>query len=137
MSCKRTAPKRVDLLQGTLDLVILRTLLFGPVHGHGIANSIQRTSEEVLQVDHGSLYPALHRLVRRGWITFDWGISKNNRRAKYYRLTEAGRDQLSTETSKWKRLVEAIDRILHPSAREDESRLGGSGEMHTAVTREV
>lgn len=118
MSRKPAKPEPINLLQGTLDLLILRTLLFGPVHGHGIAHSIERTSQEVLQVDHGSLYPALHRLVRRGWITSQWGISENNRRAKYYRLTPAGRKQLVAETTKWERLVEAIDRILQPSPEE-------------------
>ena len=108
-----------DLLQGTLDLLILRTLLFGPMHGHAIATFIEKTSEEVLQVDHGSLYPALNRLIVRGWISSAWGISKNNRRAKFYRLTTAGRKQLNTETSKWERLVRAIARIVHSSSPEE------------------
>ena len=103
---------RVDLLQGTLDMLILRTLLFGPLHGHNIAHSIQQTSEEVLKVDHGSLYPALQRLERRGWVRAEWGTSENNRRARYYSLTKAGRKQLLEETSKWERLNEAIARIL-------------------------
>ena len=109
---------QVDLLQGTLDLLILRTLLFGPTHGHQIAHSIQHTSGDVLKVDHGSLYPALQRLERRGWITSKWGTSENNRRAKYYRLTSAGRKQLVAETTKWERLTEAISRILRPAGEE-------------------
>ena len=107
-----------DLLQGTLDLLILRTLLFGPMHGHAIATYIEKTSEDVLQVDHGSLYPALNRLIVRGWISSAWGTSKNNRRAKFYRLTAAGRKQLNAETSKWERLVRAITRIVQSSAEE-------------------
>ena len=118
MSRKPAGQERIDLLRGTLDMLILRTLLFGPVHGHGIARSIQRTSQEVLQIDHGSLYPALHRLVRRGWITSEWGTSQNNRRARYYSLTPAGRKQLTEETTRWERLVEAINRILQPSPEE-------------------
>jgi transcriptional regulator len=110
--------EQIDLLQGTLDLLILRTLLFGPTHGHNIAHLIQHTSGEVLKVDHGSLYPALQRLERRGWITAKWGTSKNNRRAKYYRLTAAGRKQLVTETTKWERLAAAIGRILNPAQEE-------------------
>ena len=105
----------VDLLQGTLDMLILRTILLKPAHGHTIAKSIEQTSEDVLQIDHGSLYPALHRLQRRGWITSEWGASENNRRAKYYKLTAAGRKQLATETSKWDRLAGAIGRILRPA----------------------
>jgi PadR family transcriptional regulator len=108
----------IDLLQGTLDLLILRTLLFGPIHGHAIAKSIERTSQDVLRVDHGSLYPALQRLERRSLITARWGTSENNRRARYYRLTAAGRKQLTFETSKWDRLNEAIARILNPNREE-------------------
>jgi transcriptional regulator len=108
----------IDMLQGTLDLLILRTLLFGPIHGHAIAKSIERTSQDVLRVDHGSLYPALQRLERRGLITAKWGTSENNRRARYYRLTAAGRKQLTSETSKWERLSEAIARILNPNREE-------------------
>jgi len=107
-----------DLLQGTLDLLILRTLLFGPQHGHAIATFIEKTSEDVLKVDHGSLYPALNRLILRGWISSAWGISKNNRRAKFYRLTAAGRKRLNAETSKWERLVRAITRIVQSSPEE-------------------
>jgi transcriptional regulator len=106
---------QIDLLQGTLDLLILRTLLFGPTHGHNIAHLIQQTSGDVLKVDHGSLYPALQRLERRGWITAKWGTSENNRRAKYYRLTAAGRKQLVAETTKWERLAAAIGRVLNPA----------------------
>ncbi len=106
------------MLQGTLDLLILRTLLFGEVHGHAIAKSIERASQDVLRVDHGSLYPALQRLERRGYITADWGTSENNRRARYYRLTAAGRKQLTAETGKWERLTDAIARILNPNREE-------------------
>jgi PadR family transcriptional regulator, regulatory protein PadR len=109
---------RVELLQGTPDMLILRTLLFGPLHGHNIAHYIKHTSEEALQVDHGSLYPALQRLERRGWVTAEWGTSENNRRAKYYRLTKAGKKQLLDETSKWERLNAAIARIMK-AAREE------------------
>ncbi|MGD0310314.1 MAG: PadR family transcriptional regulator, partial [Acidobacteriota bacterium] len=89
MTQQKGRQERGELLQGTLDMIILRTLLFGPLHGHAIATSIEKTSEDVLQVDHGSLYPALHRLLRRGWIAAEWGVSKNNRRAKFYCLTRA------------------------------------------------
>src|SRR6202167_2269155 len=110
--------ERVELLQGTLDLLILRTLLLGPVHGHAIARAIEVNSEDVLQVEQGSLYPALHRLIRRGWIAAEEGISENNRRAKFYRLTAKGRKQLTIETSKWEKLAEAIARILRPAEQE-------------------
>lgn len=96
------------MLQGTLDLLILRTLLFGPAHGHAIAKAIEHNSDEVLQIEQGSLYPALHRLLKRGWITFKAGASENNRRAKYYELTARGRKQLDVETGKWEKLVRAI-----------------------------
>ena len=108
----------IDMLQGTLDLLILRTLLFGPIHGHAIAKSIERTSQDALRVDHGSLYPALQRLERRGLVSAKWGTSENNRRARFYRLTAAGRRALVTETSKWERLSEAIARILNPNREE-------------------
>ena len=108
----------IDMLQGTLDLLIIRTLLFGPIHGHAIAKSIERTPKDVLRVDHGSLYPALQRLERRGLITAKWGVSENNRRARYYRLTATGRKELTSETSKWERLSEAIARILNPNREE-------------------
>ena len=110
-----TKDQRVELLQGTLDLLILRTLLLGPTHGHAITKAIERSSDDVLQVEQGSLYPALHRLLKKGWIAFDHGTSENNRRAKYYRLTPMGRRQLTVETSKWKTLARAIARVLRPA----------------------
>jgi transcriptional regulator len=110
-----TTGNRVVLLQGTLDMLILRTLLFGPMHGHGIAKHIQRTSEEVLQVEHGSLYPALHRLDRRGWITSKWENTERGKAMKFYRLTAAGRKQLTREESKWNQLARAIARIMRPA----------------------
>jgi len=103
------------LLQGTLDLLILRTLLWGPTHGHAIAKTIERNSAAVLQVEQGSLYPALHRLIKRGLISFETGTSENNRRAKYYRLTPKGRRRLHVETTKWDKLAGAIARILRPA----------------------
>ncbi len=106
---------RTELLQGTLDLLILRTLRPGPAHGHTIAAVIERTSDDVLLVEHGSLYPALHRLQKRGWVASEWGLSENNRKAKFYRLTPAGRKQLLVETSKFHRLMHAIVRVLEPS----------------------
>jgi len=110
----RTEKERTTLLQGTLDLLILRTLLFGPQHGQGIARAIQQQSEDVLLVDHGSLYPALQRLETQGWIAARWGTSANNRKARFYALTKAGRKQLMAETGQWRRLVAAIARILGP-----------------------
>ena len=107
---------RNDMLQGTLDMLVLQTLVLGPAHGHTIAHGIERGSEDVLQVEHGSLYPALHRLENRGWIASFWGTSENNRRAKYYRLTPAGRKQLIAETTRWEQMVRAIGRILKPVA---------------------
>jgi len=106
------ARERLELLQGTLDLLILRTLIFGAQHGQGIARAIQQTSDEELLVEHGALYPALQRLEERKWISAKWGISTNNRRARFYTLTPAGRKQLVRETSKWNRLTAAIGRIL-------------------------
>ena len=106
--------KRADILQGTLDLLILQTLVPGPAHGHTIAHAIERRSEDVLQVEHGSLYPALHRLEDRGWIASFWGTSENNRKARYYRLTTAGRKQLQVETTRWDQFVSAVNRILRP-----------------------
>ena len=113
--------ERIELLQGTLDLLILRTLLLGPAHGHAIAKAIERNSEDVLQVEQGSLYPALHRLIKRRWISAEEGTSENNRRAKFYKLTAMGRRQLAVETSKWDTLARAITRILRPAEREGES----------------
>jgi transcriptional regulator len=104
------------LLQGTLDMLILQTLILGAAHGHTIAYAIERRSEEVLQVEHGSLYPALHRLENRGWIASFWGTSENNRKARYYRLTPAGRKQLQQQTSRWEQLTAAIARVLKPAA---------------------
>jgi PadR family transcriptional regulator, regulatory protein PadR len=107
---------RVDLLQGTLDMLILRTLLFGAAHGHQIAKHIQRTTDDVLQVEHGSLYPALHRLERKGWVAAKWESPKDGKREfKYYRLTPAGKRQLVAEESKWKQLVAAIGRVMSPA----------------------
>src|SRR5215469_16855481 len=104
-----------EMLQGTLDLLILQTLILGPAHGHTIAHVIEQRSQEVLQVEHGSLYPALHRLENRGWIASFWGTSENNRKARYYRLTAAGRRQLVEVTSRWDRLVRAVNRVLRPA----------------------
>ena len=101
-----------ELVQGTLDMMVLKTLARGAMHGYGIAQSIQRTSDEVLRVEEGSLYPALHRLELNGILAAEWGLSENNRRAKYYRLTPEGRKRLTAETSKWKRLAEAISRVM-------------------------
>jgi PadR family transcriptional regulator PadR len=109
--------ERVEILQGTLDLLILRTLELGPAHGHAIVKAIEMKSEEVLQVEQGSLYPALHRLIKRKWISFEEGTSENNRRAKFYKLTARGRRQLTAETSKWDKLAGAIARILRPAER--------------------
>jgi PadR family transcriptional regulator, regulatory protein PadR len=106
---------RVELLQGTLDLLILRTLIMGPVHGHAIAKAIERNSDEVLLVEQGSLYPALHRLIKRGWIVAEDGVSENNRKAKFYRLAAKGRRQLVIETTKWEKLARAISRVLRPA----------------------
>jgi transcriptional regulator len=103
------------MLQGTLDMLILQTLVLGPAHGHTIAHSIEHGSSEILQVEHGSLYPALYRLEDRGWIASFWGTSENNRKAKYYRLTLKGRKQLAVETTRWERLVSGISRILRPA----------------------
>jgi len=109
-------PLQGDLLQGTLDLLILQSLILGPAHGHSIAHTIERRSEDVLQVEHGSLYPALHRLETRGWIASSWGTSENNRRARFYRLTRVGRKQLAAQTTRWDELASAIYRVLRPAA---------------------
>lgn len=101
-----------EMLQGTLDMLILQTLVLGPAHGHTIAHVIEHASEDVLQVEQGSLYPALHRLAARGWVSSYWGASENNRKARFYRLTAKGRRQLLTETSRWRQMVEAIGRVL-------------------------
>src|SRR5829696_9205984 len=113
-SARSDRPDRDTLLQGTLDLLILRTLLGGAQHGQGIARAIQQTSREALLVDHGSLYPALQRLEDRGWVRAEWGTSANNRRARFYTLTAAGREQLDAETGRWWRLVEAVGHVLGP-----------------------
>jgi transcriptional regulator len=105
-----------EMFQGTLDLLILQTLVLGPAHGHTIAHAIERRSEDVLQVEHGSLYPALHRLEDRGWIASFWGTSENNRKARYYRMTAEGRQQLAEQTSRWERLVQAVNRVLRPAS---------------------
>ena len=109
---------RIELLQGTLDLMILRTLRFGAAHGHAIAKTIERGSQDVLQLQQGSLYPALHRLIKRGLISFDEGTSENNRRAKFYRLTAKGRKQLDVETSRWEVLTRAISGVLRLRSQE-------------------
>lgn len=117
----REERRRTELLQGTLDLLILRTLVLGRAHGHAIAKAIERNSDDVLQVEQGSLYPALHRLIKRGWISVEQGISENNRRAKFYRLTGKGRKQLTIETTRWDKLARAIARILRPAGEEVQS----------------
>lgn len=110
----RGSKGRLNLLQGTLDLLILKTLILGPEHGQGIARNIQQNSGDELLVDHGALYPALQRLEEQGWITAEWGVSKNNRKARFYKLTRQGRSQLVTETGRWRRLAAAIGRVLGP-----------------------
>jgi PadR family transcriptional regulator len=115
---RQESPLLGEMLQGTLDMLILQTLVMGPAHGHTIAHAIERGSEDVLQIEHGSLYPALHRLEDRGWIASFWGTSENNRRARYYRLTPAGRKQLVAQATRWEQLVRAIGRILKPTTEE-------------------
>lgn len=110
---------RIALLQGTLDLLILRTLIHGREHGQGIARTIQQQSEDVLLVDHGTLYPALQRLEAKGWIDAEWGVSTNNRKARFYKLTKGGRKQLVQETGQWRKLAAAIGRILGPETAEE------------------
>src|SRR5947207_14645816 len=114
MTKRGNQPIHNDLLQGTLDLLVLKTLALGPAHGHTIAHAIEHRSDEVLQVEHGSLYPALHRIEDRGWISSFWGTSENNRRARYYRLTPKGRKQLAAQTTRWDAIVHAINRVLPP-----------------------
>jgi transcriptional regulator len=109
--------KQQEMLLGTLDMLILKTLVMGTAHGHTIAHVIEHTSEDVLQVEQGSLYPALHRLEDRGWVSSYWGASENNRRARFYRLTAAGRKQLAAETHRWRTMVEAIGRILGDASK--------------------
>ena len=106
---------RLELLQGTLDMLILRTLRWGPQHGHGIGQAIRTQSDDLLKVETGSLYPALHRLVKRGWLKADWGVSQANQRAKFYRLTAEGKKQLVREESRWAQLVHAIGRVMKPA----------------------
>ena len=118
MPRKAAPPLEADLLQGTLDLLILQTLVMGAAHGHTIAHAIERRSDEVLQVEHGSLYPALHRLEDRKWIASFWGTSENNRKARYYRLTPSGKKQLERQTSRWGQLVRAVNRVLGPATTE-------------------
>ena len=113
---RRESPLQSEMVQGTLDMLVLQTLVLGAAHGHTIAHAIERGSEDVLQIEHGSLYPALHRLEDRGWIASFWGTSESNRKAKYYRLTPAGRAQLITQTARWEQLVRAIGRILKPAS---------------------
>ena len=114
MAIKRP-PEAGDILQGTLDMLILRTLVLGPAHGHTIAQAIERTSENALEVEQGSLYPALHRLEERGWLSSEWGLSENNRKAKFYRLTRKGRNELNAAASRWRKMTRAIGLILGES----------------------
>ena len=118
MTLKKRKGRGPDLLQGTLDMLVLQTLVLGPAHGYTIAILIARRSDEALQVEQGSLYPALNRLEDRGWIGSYWGISENNRRARYYRLTPAGRRQLTEEASRWQQMVDAIARVMRPAEPE-------------------
>jgi PadR family transcriptional regulator PadR len=115
---KPSEDARLDLLQGTLDMLVLRTLQWGPQHGHGIGQAIRAQSDDLLRVETGSLYPALHRLVKRGWLKAEWGVSEANQRAKYYQLTAAGKAQLAREQDRWSRLVHAIGRIMNTAPAE-------------------
>ena len=117
---RRDSPSRLELLQGTLDVLILRTLLAGRAHGHAIAKHIQRTSEDLLQVETGSLYPALHRLDAKGWIVASWELSDKGKRARFYRLTRLGRKQLASERSKWAAFSRAMALILNPADQEEQ-----------------
>jgi PadR family transcriptional regulator PadR len=116
---KKRQGDRIELVYGALDMLVLRILRWGPTHGHGIAKSIERMSDDALKVEHGSLYPALQRLLQEGWIAAEWGVSENNQRAKYYRLTPAGRRKLVAETSRWERFVRAITGVLTPAKSEE------------------
>src|SRR5271165_5973792 len=116
MAGKDSYQNRIELLQGTLDMMILRTLQWGPQHGHGIGLSIRANSQEALQIEHGSLYPALHRLEKQGWIESEWKTTENKQRAKYYSLTRAGKKQLASEESRWNQMVEAIGRVMNPAS---------------------
>lgn len=119
-SMEKRIQKRADILQGTLDMLILRTLLYGPAHGHQIGKHIQRTTNDFLQMQHGSLYPALHRLERKGWVISKWEMAPDrNREFKYYRLTAKGREQFVAEESKWKQMAEAVARVMWPTAEEN------------------
>src|SRR5215467_1219851 len=115
MAKREAYRNRIEILQGTLDMLILQALQWGPQHGHGIGQALRTRSEDALQIEHGSLYPALHRLEREGWLASEWKASEANRRAKYYRLTPAGKRQLSREQSKWDEMVSTIARIMRPS----------------------
>jgi PadR family transcriptional regulator PadR len=115
---RRESPLQSEMLQGTLDMLILQTLILGPAHGQTIAHAIEHGSEDVLQIEHGSLYPALHRLANRGWLASFWGTSENNRKAKYYRLTPLGRKQLASQSSRWQQVVRAIGRIMKSPAEQ-------------------
>ena len=113
---KASDPTRVELLQGTLDMLILRTLQWGPRHGHGIGQAIRQQSDELLKIETGSLYPALHRLVKRGWLKAEWGVSDSKQKARFYRLTAAGKTQLVRERDRWAQVVDAIGRVMNPAA---------------------
>jgi transcriptional regulator len=115
MPSQKPYKDRIELMQGTLDMLVLRTLQWGPQHGHGIGQAIRAMSEDALQVEHGSLYPALHRLERQGWLKGEWKVSEARRRAKYYSITPAGKKQLATEESKWNALVATIARVMKPA----------------------
>lgn len=112
-------PDRLEILQGTLDMLILRTLQWGPRHGHGIGQTIAQQSDDLLKVETGSLYPALHRLEKRGWLSSEWGISEANHKAKFYRLTAVGKAQLAREQNRWSQFVDAISRVMNPARTKD------------------